>query len=128
MSRIALFFERAQPGSRGGVRQHIQRAEHMGRLIEARFGVPPDPWRWQAKHLRWVLEHALAGRAPATRYHYWRTVRAVAAIRKRWPDWAPHLRGPWTSPDGEHGPRGKGGRPPKLARRGHVGRYGLQDG
>ena len=109
---------RSQPGSRGGVQQHIERGEVLRRLIETRFGIS-RPEAWQAKHPRWALERALADLAPATRYAYWRTARAVAAALGHWPAWEPHLRGNWTSPTGTAtGIRpGHGGRPPKLAAR-----------
>ena len=92
----------------------------MRSLIEERWGIR-RPEQWQAKHLRWCIERALAGLAPATRYAYWRTARAVAAALGHWPAWEPHLCGPWTSPTGtpiQAAPvRGRGGRPPKLAAR-----------
>lgn len=110
---------RAQPGSRGGVQQHVARGEVLRRLIEERWGLD-RPEQWQAKHLRWTLERRLADLAPATRYAYYRTARAVAAALGHWPDWEPHLCGPWTSPTGTatRAPdRDRGGRPPKLAGR-----------
>lgn len=112
---VVALLERAQPGARRGVRAHQRRARRLARIVEERWGVK-SPWQWRAKHLRWALEHGLAGVAPITRYDYWRTARACAAALGRWPDWEPHLRGPWTRPDGRSGPRrGAGGRPPKLA-------------
>ena len=123
---------RAQPGSRGGVAQHVARGEVMRVLIEGHFGVD-RPEEWQAKHMRWALERGLtrlaqtrglADLAPATRYAYWRTARAIAASLGHWPAWEPHLRGPWTSPTGASRPPPsaadrvrRGGRPPKLAAR-----------
>ena len=92
----------------------------MRSLIEERWGIR-RPEQWQAKHVRWCIERALADLAPATRYAYWRTARAVAAALGHWPAWEPHLCGPWTSPTGtpiQAAPgRGRGGRPPKLAGR-----------
>ena len=116
---------RAQPGSRGGVQQHIDRGEVLRRLIETRFGIS-RPEAWQAKHLRWALERALAGLAPATQYAYYRTARAISAALGHWPAWEPHLRGPWTSPTGTatvHVGQGQGGRPPKLAARAREGTW-----
>ena len=110
---------RSQPGTRGGVAQHGVRGEAMRVLIAGRFGIA-RPEGWQAKHLRWALEHGLTSRSPATRYAYWRTARAIAAALGHWPDWEPHLRGPWTTPTPDTpapGGRGAGGRPPKLAAR-----------
>ena len=109
---------RAQPGSRGGVAQHIARGETLRQLIAARWGIDRME-QWQAKHLRWAIERGLADRAPATQYSYWRTARVVAAALGRWPSWEPHLRGPWTSPTGTptRPDPGRGGRPPKLAAR-----------
>lgn len=108
---------RAQPGSRGGVAQHIARGETLRQLIAARWGIDRME-QWQAKHLRWAIERGLADRAPATQYSYWRTARVVAAALGRWPSWEPHLRGPWNSPTGTPGTaKARGGRPPKLAAR-----------
>jgi hypothetical protein len=118
MSAIRRLLARAQPGSSGGVAQHIRRGERLAALIEDRWGIA-RPEQWRVKHLRWVLEHGFPEVGPATRYHYYRTLRVIAAAMGHWPDWEPHLRGAWTTPTGgtrasaEHG-----GRPPKLARRG----------
>ena len=123
MNPMRRILGRAQPGSRGGLAQHIARGEALRRLIEERFRVS-RPEGWQAKHMRWALERALADLAPATRYSYWRTARVVAAALGRWPDWEPHLRGPWTTPEPASTPRparGAGGRPPKLAARARGG-------
>ena len=116
---VHRILSRAQPGSRGGVAQHIGRGETMRSLIEERWGIR-RPEQWQAKHLRWCIERALADLAPATQYSYYRTIRAVAAALGHWPAWEPHLRGPWTSPTGTptvQARRARGGRPPKLAAR-----------
>ena len=119
---------RSQPGTRGGVAQHVVRGEAMRVLIAERFGVA-RPEGWQAKHLRWALERGLASRSPATRYHYWLSARVIAAVLGHWPAWEPHLRGPWTTPTGS--PRARpsaadglrrGGRPPKLAARHGAGK------
>ena len=109
---------RSQPGSRGGVQQHIERGETLRQLITARWGLD-RPEQWQAKHARWALERALAGHAPSTRYAYYRTARAIAAALGHWPAWEPHLRGPWNSPTGTptRSSLSRGGRPPKLAAR-----------
>lgn len=118
MSEIRRLLERSQPGSSGGVRQHIQRGEHIAELITKRFSLPPR--KWQAKHLRWVLQRGLADLSPATRYHYYRTARVIASALSRWSDWEPYLRGPWTTPaDIARKQRLGTGRPPKLALASH---------
>jgi len=113
---------RAQPGSYGGVQQHVARGEVLRKLITARWGLD-RPEQWQAKHMRWALERALADLAPSTRYAYYRTARAVAAALGHWPAWEPHLRGPWNSPTGTPigTAKARGGRPPKLAARAREG-------
>lgn len=117
--RIDVLLRRAQPGSHRSVQQHIRRAQRLHDLIAERFGVH-EPYQYRAKHLRYALELGTAGLAPSSRYDYYRTARALAAIVGHWPDWEPHLRGPWTSPHGR-APRKTGalksigGRPPKLA-------------
>ena len=118
MSAIRRVLHRAQPGSRGGVEAHIRRAERLAALIADRWQIQ-RPEQWRAKHLRWALEHGpgIADAAPATRYHYYWAGRAVAAALGRWPDWEPHLRGPWQTPDGRVSSRDQGGRPARLAGR-----------
>lgn len=113
--RIRTLLERAQPGTRGGVEDHIRRGEALAEAIQGRWGVR-NAHQWRAKHLRWALEVWAAEMAPATRYHYWRTARSIAAALGRWPEWEPHLRGPWTSPTSSKG-CGAGGRPAKMATR-----------
>jgi len=116
---------RAQPGSYGGVQQHVARGEVLRKLIEERWGIQ-RPEQWQAKHARWALERGLADRAPATQYSYYRTIRAIAAALGHWPAWEPYLRGPWTTPTGTatRPDRDRGGRPPKLAARAKTLREG----
>jgi hypothetical protein len=120
--RVEVLLRRAQPGSRRSVQQHIRRAQRLHDLIAARFGIR-EPYQYHAKHLRYALEQGTAGLAASPRYDYWRTARVIAAAIGRWPDWEPHLRGPWTAPraDRRHEDRAgaagsAGGRPPKLAR------------
>jgi hypothetical protein len=121
VSAIRRLIEGAQPGTRGGIAQHVVRGEVMRRLVEVRYGIS-RPEQWRAKHVRWVLERALAERSASTRYAYYRTARVIAAVLGRWPDWEPHLRGPWNHPSGARvsgRSPGAGGRPPKLPHRGH---------
>lgn len=119
--QIDVLLRRAQPGAISGVRGHIKRATRMQALIAERFGIH-EPYQFKAKHLRWILEHPTAALAPSSRYDYWRTARALAAILGHWSDWEPHLRGPWVSPQADVSrntqptPSSRGGRPPKLAR------------
>lgn len=115
-SSLQRILARAQPGTFGGIRQHIQRGEVLRQHIDRKFALA-RPEQWKAKHVRWVLEHGLGAVSPATRYHYYRTARAIAAAMGHWPDWEPHLRGEWVTPQGERTrvmPE-RGGRPPKLA-------------
>jgi len=116
MSEIRRILDRAQPGARSSVREHIKRGERIQALIAERWGIE-NPRQWKAKHLRWALEVGLADHSARTRYHYWRTARALAAAMGRWPAWEPYLRGPWVRPSGEIGPL-ETGRPPRLAQRG----------
>ncbi len=119
-SPVNRILVRAQPGSRGGVRQHVARGEILRAKIAARFGID-RPEQWRAKHIRWALEHGLPDLSNSTRYHYYRTARAIAAALGHWPNWQPYLLGPWTTPAGSTPDRGgrRGGRPPKLAARGN---------
>jgi hypothetical protein len=105
---VAILLERGLPGAKVSLIGHIERAGRIARAIEARFGIR-EPRQWRVKHLRWVLERWASDLSPSSRYDYWRTARAIASALGRWPDWEPHLRGPWQR-------QGKGGRPAKLAR------------
>lgn len=116
--KVRTLLERAQPGKTAGVRAHIRRGIALAQAIEGRWPDLRTPRQWRAKHLRWALEVWAAQWGPPTRYDYWRTARVLAAALGRWPDWEPHLRGPWCRPDGAQKPRGAGGRPAKLAARG----------
>jgi hypothetical protein len=104
---IALLLRRAMPGSRASISAHIERGERIADAIRERFNVG-DPHQWQAKHVRWVLDRWAQPFSISTRYDYWRTARALAAVLGHWPDWAPHLQGSWCR-------KGTGGRPTKLA-------------
>ncbi|KAA6184233.1 hypothetical protein F2Q65_13030 [Thiohalocapsa marina] len=119
MSSIRRLLSHAQPGSTGGIAAHIRRGERLAELIGARWGIQ-RPEQWRAKHLRWALERGLETLSPASRYHYYRTARVIAAALGRWPAWEASLHGPWVSPNGLPSPRPArqrttGGRPPKLA-------------
>jgi hypothetical protein len=105
---VAILLERTLPGAKVSIRGHIERGERLARAIEERFGIR-EPRQWRAKHLRWALERWTSGLSESSRYDYWRTARALASALGCWPDWEPHLRGPWQKP-------GLGGRPAKLAR------------
>lgn len=120
MSAIRRILERAQPGSSGGVTQHIRRGERLAELIRERWQVE-RPEQWRAKHVRWALERGLSERSAASRYDYYRTVRVIAAALGHWPDWEPHLIGSWIRPTGERGAM-KAGRPPKLSLRARAAR------
>ena len=115
-SQIRILIERAQPGSSGVIRTHVARGECMRDLIEEQFHVS-HPKQWQAKHARWVLERGLSNISPATKYHYYRTMRVIVAALGKWPDWEPHLRGSWQTPTGAALQKDIGGRPPRLAHR-----------
>jgi hypothetical protein len=104
---IALLLKRSLPGSKSSIAGHIERGERIAQAIQQRFGIS-EPRQWQAKHLRWVLERWASEISEATRYDYWRTVRALAGVLGKWPDWGPHLRGDWCR-------TGSGGRPSKIS-------------
>ncbi len=121
MSAVRRLLERAQPGSAGGIEQHIRRGERLVALIAERWGIE-RPEQWRAKHVRWALERGLAELSPASRYHYYRSARVMAAALGRWPAWQVSLRGPWTRPSGSQAPTtqaaaARGGCPPKLSHR-----------
>lgn len=105
---IAILLKRSLPGAKSSIVGHIERGERIAQAIQQRFGIS-EPRQWQAKHLRWVLERWASEKSEATRYDYWRTVRVLAAALGRWPDWRPHLDGPWYK-------KGQGGRVPKISK------------
>ena len=105
---IAILLKRALPGARTSVAGHIKRGESIAGAIQRQFKIG-EPYQWQAKHLRWVMEAWSREFSPSTRYDYWRTARALASVLGHWPNWEPYLRGPWCK-------KGIGGRKPKLAR------------
>lgn len=109
---IATLLRRAAPGSHATVRGHIRRGERIARWIEERYGIS-NPHAWRAKHARWVIEVATRDLSAGTRYDYWRTLRLLVDVLGHWPDWEPHLRGPWMR-------RGQGGRRPLLTQRGRC--------
>lgn len=96
------------PGSRRGtVRQQVERAGHIARIIWRRWQV--GPYQWQLKHLRWYLVERTNEHASGTRYRHWLTVRRlILALDKD--EWIERLDGPWVRPSGERGAL-KAGRP-----------------
>jgi len=115
-TRIDVLLRRAQPGKTSGVKAHIRRSQRIARRIEEHWGIS-EPYKWKVKHLQWFLKVETASLSPASRYDYWRTASVLAAAMGHWPNWEPHLRGPWTrpKPPGPN-PGAPGGRPRKLAR------------
>lgn len=115
-TRIDILLCRAQPGKTSGVQAHIRRGRRIATLIETRWGIQ-EPYQWRAKHLQWVLKVSFSDLAQSSQYDYWRTACVLAAALGHWPDWEPHLRGPWTRPKPPGPcPGAPGGRPRKLAR------------
>lgn len=115
-TQIDVLLRRAQPGKSSGVQSHIRRGRRIATLIENRWGIR-EPYQWKAKHLQWLLKAGVAELSPASQYDYYRTACVLAAALGRWPDWEPHLRGPWMRPKAPGpNPGGPGGRPRKLAR------------
>jgi hypothetical protein len=105
---IALLLRRAMPGSRASISAHIERGERIADAIRERFGCRRSaPMAGQACALgaRSVGAVALDQHPLRLLAHCTRT----RVVLGHWPDWAPHLQGPWCKP-------GKGGRPAKLAR------------
>lgn len=112
---ISRLLRSAHPGAHQTVTGHVARGARIAAAIKSRWGLQTAR-QWQAKHMRWILERwcPSQGFSSATRYDYWRTVRALAAALRRWSNWQPYLHGPWEQ-------IGIGGRRPKLA-----GRHGTK--
>lgn len=111
-AEVDHLLRRALPGARSSVDLHIRRVRRMTNLIWSRFQV--GPYRWQVKHLRWCLEHGLAGLSPASRYDYWRSAEKAIVALGRETDWLPFLRGPWLRPNGDDSKRHETSRPRRL--------------
>ena len=114
MSTIRRILDRAQPGPRRSVADHVRRGELIQGAIAEHWGIT-SPRQWRVKHLRWYLE--TLDRSPVTRYHHYRSIRAIMSAMGRWQNVEPFLRGPWMRPDGRTGAHGTG-RPAHLAHRG----------
>ena len=111
MSDVEKLLIKAHPGCKVTIKEHIKRGKRIISAIQARFPEVKNVYGLKAKHARWLLkEWCLAqGHSETTRYHYFRTIRAIAAALGKWEDWKPYVNGPWV--------RQGQGRPPKLARR-----------
>lgn len=115
---IEILLKRSLPGAPKSIGAHIKRGERIAKAIQQNFGVA-EPQQWQAKHLRWVIERWASSKSAPTRYDYWLTAVKLASALNHWPDWEPHLRGPWGSVKAKGG-KSKGGRPLNLAGGGKV--------
>lgn len=104
---------RCGSGSKVTRRGHRRRLRQVREMILHRFGIHKH-WKWKLNHLRWVLEHGLADRAPTTRYDYWLSIRLYASSRQKFKCWKDQLSGPWQNPDGENREPGIGGRKANL--------------
>lgn len=93
---LRQLLEKAQPGARISVRQHIARCQKIAQAIQDRFGVT-NPHAYQAKHLRWIMAVWLPQQplAQKTQDDYWRSVRVLIAALHKENHWLPHLQGPW---------------------------------
>ncbi len=109
MSDVEKLLIKAQPGCRVTVREHIERGDRIMNAVQTRFPEVKNVYGLQAKHVRWFLHVYCEQYTETTRYHYFRTVRVIAAALGKWNDWKPYVNGAWVK-SGQ-------GRPPKLARR-----------
>ena len=107
MSDIEKLLIKAQPGRMATIREHIERGERIMKAIQARFPEVKNVYGLKAKHARWLLQAWCRDDSDTTRYHYFRTIRVIAAALGKWENWKPYVNGPWVKP-GQ-------GRPPKLA-------------
>lgn len=105
--KIALLISNANPGSPSSIKGHIQRSERIISAVFDRFNVK-NPYKLQAKHLKWFLSIHTKDMKESTQYDYYRTCRVIAAAIGKWPAWEPCLTGPWKK-------TGTGGRKAKLA-------------
>jgi hypothetical protein len=84
---------------RGGRKVLSQKEQHIvnsAELIRQRWNVSPK--KWQAKHVRWILEVGLADRSAGTRYRYYRFLRQILKRMDKWDGVEPFLNGSWQNP------------------------------
>jgi len=110
VSDVERLLIKAQPGCRVTVKEHIERGERIMLAIRTRFPEVKNVYGLKAKHARWLLKEwcSAQGHSETTRYHYFRTIRAISAALGKWNDWKPYVNGAWVKP-GQ-------GRPPKLVK------------
>ncbi len=115
-AEVTRLLTRAQPGSRGGVQQHIARGAQQLERINKRFPAVKRPEQMRLKHLQWLRDYGLDDLAPATRYKHFLTASTIAAALDRWSDWETRLRGNWCHPKGDLARKktGAGGRPRRM--------------
>jgi hypothetical protein len=92
------------------VRRHIERAAAIAQVIYRRWQT--GPYQWQAKHIRWYLEHGTQELTPSTRYRHWLTIRLLMISLDKEANWQHHLKGAWQRPSGKSG-KLSNGRPVK---------------
>jgi len=86
VSDVERLLIKAQPGCRVTVKEHIERGERIMLAIRTRFPEVKNVYGLKAKHARWLLKEwcSAQGHSETTRYHYFRTIRAIAAALDKW--------------------------------------------
>lgn len=74
---MELFLAAVLTGSHATRQRHLRQAKLIQAEIAQRWQ-RETPWTWQRKHLAWFLEHRLARRSEAARYHYLLTIRLLS--------------------------------------------------
>lgn len=106
-------------GNKPTKQRYIVKAEYIESEIFKRFNVK-NCYKWQVKHLRFVLENSITHLKPHTQYEYFLAIKAIVHEMGKSRNWLPLLRGPWENKSGEKREKGTGGRKQRLGNRKQV--------
>lgn len=76
-------------------RRRAERAALLAQMIWQRWQV--GIYRWQLKHVRWVMIHGIEDYSRHTKYQYWLCLRDLLAFLRQ-SNWLVALVGPWQRP------------------------------
>ena len=90
---MALFLTAVLKGAHATRQRHLNQARLIQAAIQQRWQLD-NPWRWQLKHLQWLMREHLAEHSPHSRYYYGLTMRLIVRRLGKEGDW----RLLWCSP------------------------------
>jgi len=83
---MELFLAAVLKGAHATRRRHISQARLIQAAIQQRWQ-RDNPWRWQLKHLQWLMHEHLAEHSPHSRYYYGLTMRLIVRRLGKEGDW-----------------------------------------